>query len=211
MGIGERASKYNHNGRVFRIRCTKQAKGTINMNLKDRKTAMYFSGSVIILFVWLVMFIGELSVFSLIKSALLIILSYIAMIFDITTKKIPNGLVLIMIAGWLVLMTSMMLYDIENGIILFMDSIYGLLIGGGLFLLVYLISRKGLGGGDVKFMAAAGLYLGFSETVPAILYGTVLAALVGLVLILLKKIGRKDTMPLAPFLFAGIMITVFTK
>jgi len=60
-------------------------------------------------------------------------------------------------------------------------------------------------------MAAAGLYLGFSETVPAILYGTVLAALVGLVLILLKKIGRKDTMPLAPFLFAGIIITVFTK
>jgi len=181
------------------------------MNLKERNTAVFFTGFVIIIFVWLVMFIGELSAFSLTKSALLITLSYIAMVIDINTKRIPNTLVLIMITGWLVLMSSMLLYDIEAGILLLADSIFGLLIGGGLFLLVYLISRKGLGGGDVKFMAAVGLYLGFSETVPAILYGTVLAALVGLVLILLKKIGRKDTMPLAPFLFAGIMITVFTK
>jgi len=103
-----------------------------------------------------------------------------------------------------------MFIDTENGIRLLADSMYGLLIGGGIFLLVYLISRKGLGGGDVKFMAAAGLYLGFAETLPVILYGTVIAAFVGLVLIFIKKIGRKDTMPLVPFLFAGIIITVFT-
>ena len=39
----------------------------------------------------------------------------------------------------------------------------------------------------------------------------VLAAVTGLILILLRKIGRKDTMPLAPFLFAGILITFFTS
>ena len=77
-------------------------------------------------------------------------------------------------------------------------------------MLIYIISRNGLGGGDVKFMAVAGLYLGFSGTVPAILYGTLLAAFTGLVLIVLKKLGRKDTMPLVPFLFVGIMITIFT-
>jgi prepilin signal peptidase PulO-like enzyme (type II secretory pathway) len=66
-----------------------------------------------------------------------------------------------------------------------------------------------LGGGDVKFMSVAGLYLGFSGTIPVILFGTVIAALTGLVLILLKKINRKDSIPLAPFLFIGIIITVF--
>jgi len=119
-------------------------------------------------------------------------------------------LVIIMLFGWLMLIVPMIFHDTENGLRLLADSIYGLLIGGGLFLLVYIISRKGLGGGDVKFMAVAGLYLGFAGTVPSILYGTVLAAITGLILIALKRIGRKDTMPLVPFLFAGIMITMFT-
>ena len=181
------------------------------MSLKEHKTAIFCAGFFIIMFVWLVVAASSLSAFSLIRSALLILLSYIAMVFDINTKRIPNMLVLIMIAGWLMLMLPMIFIDTENGIKLLADSLYGLMIGGGLFLLVYLLSRKGLGGGDVKFMAAAGLYLGFAGTVPVILYGTVLAAVVGLVLILLKKINRKDAMPLAPFLFIGIMITIFTN
>jgi len=181
------------------------------MKLKERKTAIYCAGFIMIMFIWLFATASELTVFSLIRSVMLIIFSYIAMVFDINTKRIPNALVLTMIAGWLLLITPVIFVDTENGIILLTDSVYGLLTGGGLFLLVYLISKKGLGGGDVKFMAAAGLYLGFSGTIPAILYGTVLAAVAGLILILLKKINRKDTMPLAPFLFVGIMITAFTK
>ena len=181
------------------------------LKLKERKAIIYGTGLMMILMIWVLMFAGELSVYYMIRSVLLIILSYIAMVFDINTKRIPNVLVLAMIIGWLLTVIPMMFYDIETGLPVLTDSLYGLLIGGGLFLLVYLISRKGLGGGDVKFMAAAGLYLGLSETVPAILYGTVLAAVTGLILIMLKKINRKDSMPLAPFLFAGIMITVFTK
>jgi len=180
------------------------------MKSKESKIALYCAGFLIVMTVWLVVCTGELSAFYILKFALLIILSYIAMVFDVNTKRIPNTLVLIMIAGWLFLMVTMMFADAGNAVRLLADSIYGMLAGGGLFLLVYLLSSKGLGGGDVKFMAAAGLYLGFSRTIPAILYGTVLAALTGLVLILIKKIGRKDKIPLAPFLFAGIMITVFT-
>jgi len=176
---------------------------------KESKTALYYTGCLAIMSVWFAVNIGDMSVFDLIKYAFLIMLSYAVMIFDINKKRIPNTLVLIMIAGWLLLIISMLLIDTENGIKMLVDSFYGFLAGGGLFLLVYVISSKGLGGGDVKFMAAAGLYLGFTKTIPAILYGTVLAALTGLTLIILKKIKRKDTIPLAPFLFTGIMITVF--
>ena len=179
------------------------------MKLKEHKTAICCAGLLIILSVWVIMFAGALSAFSLFRTSLLIILSYIAMVIDIKTKHIPNILILVMIAGWLLLIIPMLFFDTENGIMVLVDSIYGLLLGGGLFLLVYLLSRKGLGGGDVKFMSAAGLYLGFSGTIPVILFGTVIAALTGLVLILLKKINRKDSIPLAPFLFIGILITVF--
>ena len=179
------------------------------MKLKEHKTIIYYTGLLIILPVWIIMFADTISVHSLLRTALLIIFGYIAMIIDINTKRIPNELILTMLAGWLLIIVPILFFDTENGIRVLIDSIYGLLLGGGLFLLVYLLSRKGLGGGDVKFMSAAGLYLGFSATIPAILFGTTIAALTGLVLILLKKITRKDSIPLAPFLFIGIVITVF--
>ena len=138
------------------------------MIVKERRIALYCAGFFIIMFVWLVVYAGELSVFTLLKSAMLIILSYTAMVFDINTKRIPNTLVMIMIAGWLLLIVPMIIIDTYTGFKLMTDSIFGLLVGGGLFLLVYLLSSKGLGGGDVKFMAAAGLYLGLADTIPAI-------------------------------------------
>jgi len=176
------------------------------MKFFKQKGVIYCIGFMIVISVRVFIRAGELSAFSLLNSILLISLSYVAMIFDIKTKRIPNMLVLVMAAGWLILMTVFLIFDMESGIHSVMDSIYGSLTGGGLFLLVYLISRKGLGGGDVKFMAAAGLYLGFASTIPAILYGTVIAAVTGLVLVMLKKINRKDTIPLVPFLFIGIII-----
>jgi len=178
--------------------------------IRDNKIALYSAGFMIIMSTWLITCTAELSAYSLIKFSLLIIFSYAAMVFDISTRKIPNMLVLIMLSGWLLLLIPILFIIPDIGMGLFLDSLYGMLIGGGLFMLVYLLSSKGLGGGDVKFMAVAGLYLGFSNTVPAILYGTVLAALTGTILLIIKKIGRKDAIPLAPFLFIGIMITVFT-
>jgi len=171
---------------------------------------LYCIGALIILSVWLIVFSGGLSPFDLLKFSLLIILSYIIMIFDINIKQIPNFLVFVMIAVWLILVFPMVFYDINFWFDIIFDALTGALIGGGIFLLAYVISKQGLGGGDVKFMAVAGLYLGFARTVPAILYGTVLAALFGLVMILLKKITRKEAIPLAPFLFIGIILTIAT-
>ena len=142
---------------------------------------------------------------------LIIIFGYIASVLDIKIKKIPNSLVLTMLAAWIFTVMPKMLLDIDAAFLLLTDAALGFAAGGGLFLLVYLISKGGLGGGDVKFMAAAGLYIGFAGAMSSMFYGTILAGLTGLALLLLKKIGRKDSMPLAPFLYIGILITIFYR
>ena len=147
--------------------------------------------------------------FIILRHEILIVLGYIAAVLDTKSRRIPNSLVLAMAAIWVLIMIPKLFFDIDAGVALLADSTLGLLIGGAVFLLVYLVSRKGLGGGDVKFMAAAGLYLGSRGTLPAMLCGTIIAAFVGLALILLKKIGRKDAIPLAPFLYAGMLIVLF--
>lgn len=135
----------------------------------------------------------------------------IAAAFDLKTRRIPNGLILAMLGTWTALLIYTLASNTDAALALLADSALGFAAGGGIFLAVYLISRKGLGGGDVKFMSMAGLYLGLAGTIPAILYGTILAALAGLILILIKKITRKGKMPLAPFLLAGIMATVIIQ
>ena len=67
------------------------------------------------------------------------------------------------------------------------------------------------GGGDVKLMAVSGLYLGLDGVLPAMLYGSVLAAVAGLLLILGKKITPKDAIPLVPFLYIGMLLTLLIR
>jgi Flp pilus assembly protein protease CpaA len=155
--------------------------------------------------------VGQTDLYIMLWCELIIVFGYIAAVQDITAKKIPNSLVLAMLGAWVLTMAPKILLDTDMAVMLLKDAALGFVIGGGLFLLVYLISRKGLGGGDVKYMAATGLYIGFSGVVSAMLYGTILVALTGLTLLLLKKIGRKDSIPLAPFLYIGILITLFYR
>ena len=153
--------------------------------------------------------IGRTEPIIMLRYEMLAIFGYLAAVQDLKAKKIPNSLILAMLAAWAMISMPQLFVDTSTAIMLLADSALGFAIGGGLFLTVYLISRKGLGGGDVKFMAAAGLYLGLAGILPAMLTGTISAALAGLTLVLLKKIGRKDSIPLAPFLYAGTLITVF--
>jgi Flp pilus assembly protein protease CpaA len=153
--------------------------------------------------------IGRTEAFYLLQQELLIVFGYIAAVGDLKAKKIPNALILAMLAGWLITLAPQLFFDTQSAIRMLKEALWGFAVAGGMFLAVYLISRKGLGGGDIKFMAVAGLYLGLRGVLPVMLYGTVLAGLTGLALMALKRIGKKDTIPLAPFLYIGILITVF--
>jgi len=176
----------------------------------DYKKLLPYIGIPVIVAALALLHAGSLDVFVLLRYLLIAIFGYVASVFDIKAKRIPNRLILAMLGVWVVTMVPKLFIDTDAAITLLFDSLLGFLVGGVPFMIVYLISRKGLGGGDVKFIASAGLYVGFMGALSTIVYGTILAGLTGLVLLLLKKLGRKDSMPLAPFLYVGILITVFS-
>lgn len=89
------------------------------------------------------------------------------------------------------------------------DSGLGFLLGGGLFYLIAVLSRGGMGGGDVKFIAAAGALLGWRQTLLVIFTGTLLGSAVGLFLIAARKKDRKSQIPFGPFLVVGTLISIF--
>ncbi len=84
-------------------------------------------------------------------------------------------------------------------------------IGGGigllLFLLIVIISRGGMGWGDVKMAALIGIVTGYLVFV-ALFLAVILGGLVAVILLLLKLRKRKEGIPFAPYLSLGAMITL---
>lgn len=178
------------------------------LNEKLRKLIPYSAIPVIMLAFWLVQK-SNMTPWGLVNYEIVIAFGYYVAWNDFKNKTITNTTVLIMLACWIVMTVFHLFFDTQTALDVLASSGLGGLVAGGLFLLVYFISRKGVGGGDVKYMTVAGLYLGYGAVLPTMLIGSVLAAIVGLVLIILKRMGKTDTMPLAPFLYAGMLITIF--
>ncbi len=65
------------------------------------------------------------------------------------------------------------------------------------------------GGGDIKLMAAAGLFLGGEQAVRALLWGIVSGGIYAAVCLLSGRKGRKDRFAFGPFLCIGIVLAYF--
>ncbi len=81
-------------------------------------------------------------------------------------------------------------------------------IGFALFLLIALVSRGGMGWGDVKLAALIGLATGFPLVFLAIIMGAILGGIVAVALVIAKKRKRRETIPFGPFLALAAMITL---
>ncbi|MBC8282511.1 MAG: prepilin peptidase [Nitrospinae bacterium] len=91
----------------------------------------------------------------------------------------------------------------------YIDSILGFLLGGGLFYLLAVLSNGGMGGGDIKYIAAAGALVGWQKVLLIIFIGAFLGSFVGLFQIAVQKKTRKSLIPFGPFLAAATLITLF--
>lgn len=93
-----------------------------------------------------------------------------------------------------------------------------MLLGGlgyaGPMLLLGLIAPGSMGMGDIKLAAYIGAHLGWFGAIYVILgaFGAfILGAVVGLLLIVLRKKGRKDTVPFGPSMALGGFLPIFLE
>ncbi|AZR73572.1 peptidase A24 [Anoxybacter fermentans] len=87
-----------------------------------------------------------------------------------------------------------------------LDAVLGILVGGGLFLLIAIFSRGGMGGGDIKLMGFIGAFLGWKGALLTIFFGSLIGSVYGLYLMIFKKVDRKTAIPYGPFLSAGALL-----
>jgi len=78
------------------------------------------------------------------------------------------------------------------------------------FLLIVLITKgKGMGIGDIKLAFFMGLFLGYPAILVALFFSFLIGAIIGVILILLKKKTLKSEVPFGPFLIIGTYSALF--
>ena len=87
-------------------------------------------------------------------------------------------------------------------------TLIGGAIGFGILMPLAFFFPGSMGMGDVKLATLIGLLVGFPQAFVAVLAGFVIGGIVAGILLVAKLKGRKDPVPLAPFLTAGLITTV---
>jgi len=95
-----------------------------------------------------------------------------------------------------------------------MEAAIGLLIGGGVLFAIALgyeviTKREGMGGGDIKLLAMIGGFLGWKSLIFVLLFSSLLGAVIGIALVLIKKEDMKYAVPFGPFLSAAAVAYLF--
>lgn len=134
-------------------------------------------------------------------------LSRIAWI-DWKMKIIPGKILFFLCLFRSIFLLGSMLFAPDKGAGAVSSSVSGFLLGGGMFMAVYLIFGGGIGAGDVKLFAVLGYYLGYRFLISVSVLTFLLAASCSVILIILKKITVRYHLPLAPFALAAVILTM---
>jgi leader peptidase (prepilin peptidase) / N-methyltransferase len=95
----------------------------------------------------------------------------------------------------------------------FLDSLYGILLGGGLLFAIaygyqFVTKREGMGGGDIKLLGMIGAFCGIKGVLFSLFAGSLIGALVGIPLMLFQRKGMTYAIPFGPFLSGAALVYV---
>lgn len=104
--------------------------------------------------------------------------------YDLRWRRIPNTIVLSAIVAGLVL------HGVAQKGHGLLNSSIGMIVGGGAFLIIYVLGA--IGAGDVKMMAGVGALMGLKLILPVIFYTAIMGGIMALIIMACAKIKFGD-------------------
>ncbi|WP_338750437.1 A24 family peptidase [Bacillus sp. FJAT-52991] len=137
-------------------------------------------------------------------SITLISLLIIITISDVLYMVIPDK-VLLFFSGLFVI--ERYLFPLEP----WWDSFLGAAVGFCLLFLIAVITKGGMGGGDIKLFAVIGFVFGTEGVLLTFMLSTCLGAIGGLIGLCFGVIKRQQPFPFGPFIAASALIVLFSE
>ncbi|MCZ8533037.1 prepilin peptidase [Psychrobacillus psychrodurans] len=89
------------------------------------------------------------------------------------------------------------------------DSIIGAFVGFGVLFLIAVVSKGGMGGGDIKLFFVIGLVLGSIPTLLTLFLASIIGTVVGIISLRRTKQGRKTPIPFGPSIALAAIVSYF--
>ena len=138
---------------------------------------------------------------------------------DLKKQIIPNRLTLTIFEGGLIFMfiQSMTSTNVATSMLLVINMLQGMVTGGAIFLIITLIGgaifgKETMGFGDVKLMAALGLYFGFQGIIAVAILAFLIAAVYSIGLLIVQKIRHEELVEyiaFGPFIVIASFVVIF--
>ena len=139
----------------------------------------------------------------------LLTLCYAAAVTDLRRQRVDNRLVAALGIAWVLILAPLVLVDPEGALTMGGTGLAGFLLAGAVLLLVYFVSRKGLGGGDVKLAPVLGAMVGsvgLHAAVFALALSFISAGLAALWKIVVGSAGTKSRVAMGPCMIGSALV-----
>lgn len=179
----------------------------------------HFKPNYLLMIVTAGMYLGLLYTFNIsldfFKYASLIPMLLSAFCIDLKLQIIPNRLTLTIFETGLLFTFLNVVMNTGTGINTITNSVLGMLVGGGIFLIITAVGgliagKEAMGFGDVKLMAALGLMLGWLNIIIVSVIAFLLAAIISIGILIVKRKNFNDYIPFGPFIVVATFIVIFT-
>ena len=121
---------------------------------------------------------------------------------DIVYMLIPNKILLFFLP---LLLVARIISPLEP----WWDSLVGGIVGFSVLLLIAVLSKGGMGGGDIKLFFLIGLVLGAIYTLLTLFLASFIGMIVGIILLKIRGKGRKTPVPFGPSIAIAAIIVYF--
>lgn len=135
-------------------------------------------------------------------SLLLISMLMIIFVTDLTFMLIPNKLLLFFLP---ILVILRIIVPLDP----WWSAPLGMFVGFSLILVIIFMSRGGMGTGDMKLFAILGVVLGVDKVLITFFLACVIGSVIGMALLLLKRVKRKQAVPFGPYIMIASLLAYF--
>ena len=144
--------------------------------------------------------------FLFVKIAIVYVITAGAAITDLKRKKIPNPLILFGLASRLIIYVCEFISDSESFLQILKNDVIGFCLGFVFLFIVAVLSKGGIGYGDVKLFGVIGIMVSPGGVFITLLASLIINCIGAVGLIAAKKKTIKSTLPMAPFIWAGFTL-----
>ncbi len=128
-------------------------------------------------------------------------------VIDSKRRRIPNRPLAFLLILRVLFMIGEIVYSPSEWRSVLFPSLIGFFLGGFIILLCMLLSRGGVGAGDMKMFAVCGAFFGL-YVLHVMMYSLFLSAVFSIGLLIMRKAKLSQSIPMAPFILAGVSLYI---